>query len=178
VDYLQESAVSIYRRRRRRRAFITLTVVCVLLVATVLYAASYMQGWIGGTPPKAVASASCSNATSNKVVKTTDVTINVYNATNRLGIAADVAKTLEKQGFKVDTIDNDPLGKSIQSPGEIRSGPSGAGGAMLAAWRLPGAAVLKDQRPDASVDLVLGNKYDHLSRKLPRLNSVKVKAGC
>jgi hypothetical protein len=170
--------VSIYRRRRRRRAFITLSVVCVLLLATVLYAASYMQGWVGGTTPKAVANATCVNTASNKVVKTTDVTINVYNATDRLGIAADVAKTLEKQGFKVDTIDNDPLGKSIQSPGEIRSGPSGAGGAILAASRLPGAAVLKDERPDASVDLVLGSKYDHLSRKLPRLNSVKVTTGC
>jgi hypothetical protein len=178
VDYLQESAVSIYRHRRRRRAFITLTVVCVLLLATVLYAASYMQGWVGGTTPKAVANASCTQPTTDKIVKTTDVTINVYNATDRLGIAADVAKTLEKQGFKVDTIDNDPLGRSIQGPGEIRHGPSGAGGAILAAFRLPGAAVMKDGRPDASVDLVLGNKYDHLSRKLPRLNSVKVTTHC
>jgi hypothetical protein len=183
MDYLHESAASIYRRRRRRRAVITLSIVSVLLLSTVLYAASYVQGWIGGSPPKAVASASCVAVTSKKAVTPKDVTINVYNATDRLGIAASVARSLQKQGFNVATIDNDPLGKTLLSPGEIRYGPSGAAGAALAAARLQGASGVQDARPDASVDFVLGNTYKRLTRKSQiaaavKLASAKFKAHC
>jgi hypothetical protein len=171
VDYLHESAAAIYRRRRHRRAMITLTCVCVLLLATVLYAASYIQGWVGGSAPKAVANASCSAITAAKVVRPKDVTINVYNSTDRIGLAAAVARSLEKQGFNVDAIDNDPLGRSVKGPAEIRHGPIGTAGAILAAARLPGATVLADDRADASVDLVIGDKFKNITRKDSRVRA-------
>jgi hypothetical protein len=163
VEYLQEPAVLIHRRRRRQRAAITLTLVTILLLVTFVYAAFFIQGWISPTTPKPLASTTCQGATSAKPLTPSMVTINVYNATNRNGLAASVAKTLQAQGFKIASIGNDPLGMSIQGVGQIRSGAAGAAGASLAATRMPGATLVPDGRTDTTVDLVLGNKFTALS---------------
>jgi uncharacterized membrane protein (DUF485 family) len=159
VDYLHESAGSIYRRRRRRRMIVTMSCVTALLFATVVYAASYVQGWVGTRTTKAVASTSCTRTTSSQVLTARGVTLNVYNSTSRPGLAVSAAAALRKQGFKIATIDNDPLGRTILGVGEIRYGPSGLDGAHLAALRLPGATLVQDSRMDASVDVVLGNTF-------------------
>jgi LytR cell envelope-related transcriptional attenuator len=163
VAYQQESAVSIHHRRRRRRAAITLTVVSALLLATFGYAASFIQGWVSPTTPKTLAIATCHSTTTVQPVTPSMVTINVYNATNRNGLAASVAKSLQGQGFKIASVANDPLGMSIQGVGEVRSGPAGAAGASLVATRLSGATVVPDGRTDATVDIVLGEKFTALS---------------
>jgi len=156
MDYLHESGVSIYRRRRRRRAVITLCFVTLILIATVAYAASYVQGWVGTPKPTSVVNASCS---SDATLTPGGVTVNVYNASARTGLAASVARVLEKKGFRVATVDNDPLGKTILTVGEIRAGPSGTAAAAMVSKRLAGARVVQDDRPDASIDLVLGKGY-------------------
>jgi len=159
VDYLHESGVSIYRRRRRRRAAVTLTCVILLLLGTAVYAASYVKGWVGAAPPKAAVRLSCTNP----ALAPGAVTVNVYNATDRAGLAASVAAALERQGFKVASIDNDPLGKTILTVGEIRTGQNGAAGTILVAQRLSGARVVQDDRTDASVDIVLGKVFRALT---------------
>jgi uncharacterized membrane protein (DUF485 family) len=166
VEYRQESSFSIHRRRRRQRAAITLTLVTVLLLASFVYAASFVQGWVGTRAPNTVgtlATSACHQATSAQPVTPQAVTINVYNATNRNGLAASVAKSLRRQGFKIATVSNDPLGMSILGVGEIRSGQAGAAAASLVATRLSGATVVPDGRTDATVDVVLGDKFTALS---------------
>src|SRR5664280_2578131 len=163
VDYLHESAATIYRRRRRQRAVVTMTCVTLLLFGTVAYAGSYVQGWVATAAPKTAVSTSCNGAASNQPLIPREVTINVYNATVRTGLAASVASALAKIGFKVATIDNDPLGKTILGVGEIRHGPSGLGGAILAAQWLPGATMVQDSRMDASVDIALGQAFRALT---------------
>jgi hypothetical protein len=175
VDYLHESAASIYRRRRRRRTVVTMTCVTLLLFGTVAYAGSYVQGWVATAAPKTVVNTSCNGAASNQPLIPREVTINVYNATVRTGLAASVASSLAKIGFKVATIDNDPLGKTILGVGEIRHGPSGLEGAMLAAKRLPGATVVQDDRMDASIDVVLGRSYSSLRVQPEVVVSTKAK---
>lgn len=169
---MQESAVSVHRRRRRRRAAITLTLVGLTMLGTFAYAAAYFQGWVGGTVPKPVASPACRVATPAKALTPGAVTINVYNATNRKGLAASVAKSLRTQGFKIGKVANDPLDKVIAGVGEVRHGQIGARGATLAAARLSGAKVVRDQRTDATVDLVLGNRFTTLGVP-PKVTPVK-----
>ena len=169
MDYLHESGALIYRRRRRRRAVITLSCVSLMLIATVGYAASYVQGWVGSPKPTTAVNASCS---AYPTLKPGGVTVNVYNASARTGLAAAVGRALEKKGFRVATVDNDPLGKTILTVGEIRAGPSGAAAASLVSTRLVGARVVKDDRPDASVDLVLGKRYRALSTP-PKVKATK-----
>ena len=159
VDYLHESAGSIYRRRRRRRMVVTMSFVIVLLFATLGYAASYVQGWIGTGTTNSVAKASCNQATSTRALTPGGVTMNVYNSTDHTGLAASAASALQRQGFKIATIDNDPLGRSVLGVAEIRFGPSGVAGAHLAALRLPGARLVPDSRMDASVDVVVGKAF-------------------
>lgn len=163
MDYLRESGASIHRRRRRRRAAITLTLVGLLMVGTFAYAAAYFQGWVGTRAPKPVASPACRVVTPARTLTPSAVTINVYNATDRAGLAASVAKSLRTQGFKIAKVTNDPLGKPIDGVGEVRRGRTGAAGATLAATRLSGAKVVPDKRTDDTVDLVLGNKFKALS---------------
>ncbi len=167
MAYLQETGVSIHRRRQRRRAAITLTIVFLMLAATFGYAAAFVQGWVGGKTVKTVANAACQAALGAQPVTPHAVTINVYNATNRDGLATSVAKSLRRQGFKVHTIANDPLAKKLSGVGEVRHGPTGAAGATLAAMTLPGAAVVLDDRTDNTVDIVLGDRFSAL-RTLPK----------
>ena len=163
MDYLKESEASIQRRHRHRRTTLTLTVVAALMFGTFAIAAAYYQGWIGDrTTTKPLASPRC-QGTSAQALAPSAVTVNVYNATDRQGLAASVAKLLRTQGFKVGKIANDPLSKPIGGVGEVRRGPTGEAGATLAAARLSGAKVVRDQRNDQTVDIVLGNKFTALS---------------
>ena len=162
MDQLHESGASIHRRRRRRRAAITLTLVALVLLGTFTYAAAYFQGWVGTRAPK-IASPSCQAATPAEALTPRAVTVNVYNSTDRAGLAASVAKSLRTQSFKVVDVANDPLGRPLSGVGEIRHGPAGEAGAALVAARLSGAKVVLDNRTDATVDLVLGKTFKALT---------------
>lgn len=129
------------------------------MLGTFAYAAAYYQGLIGTRVPEAVASPARQVVAPVKALLPRAVTVNVYNSTDRAGLAASVAKTLRTQGFKVAEVANDPLGRSISGVGEIRYGRLGAAGATLAATRLSGARLVVDARTDATVDLVLGDKF-------------------
>jgi hypothetical protein len=159
VDYLHESAASIYRRRRRRRAEASLAFVIMLLIVTIVYSGSYVQGWIGAADAKSVTSASCSKDAAPPPLTPRDVRVNVYNGTGHPGLAAAVAAALDKQGFNIGIVDNDPLRRNIPGVAEIRSGDSGQDGANLVAQRLSRVAFVLDYRMDASVDVVLGKSY-------------------
>jgi hypothetical protein len=136
-----------------------MTCVAVMLTGSLVYASSYVQGWVGNHAPKALVNASCIRAPSVRAVKPRDVTVNVYNTTARTGLAATAASSLQRQGFNIATTDNDPLGRTLLSTGEIRYGPSGLDGANLVARRLPGAKLVLDDRTDATVDMVVGQEF-------------------
>lgn len=87
------------------------------------------------------------------------VTVNVYNATDRSGLARTTSDELKKRGFGIGAVANDPLGKSIAGVGEIRYGESGADNAALLKFYAPKAKLVKDKRTDATVDLVLGDQW-------------------
>lgn len=158
VDYLRESATDIYHRRRRQRAYFTMTFVAVVLLGSVGFASSYVQAWVG-KGPKSLASVSCNGSAASQALKPGDVTVYVYNSTGRTGLAGTTGAAMQREGFLVATIDNDPLSRKIPGVGEIRHGPSGLEGAQLVAKRMPGAKLVLDDRTDATVDLVVGKKF-------------------
>ena len=176
---LQESAVSIYRRRRHRRAVFTLSFVIILLLGTVVYAASYVQGWVGVAAHKTVTNAACTVARSPRTLTPRDVTVNVYNTTPRAGLAASVAKSLQSQGFHVASTGNDPLGGWILGVAQIRHGRTGTARALLTMRWLPGATAMEDGRKDATVDVVLGGKFTSVTAPAPGSRSiVDTRPGC
>ena len=87
------------------------------------------------------------------------VTINVFNATQRSGLARMTASQLRNSGFVVVSLANDPLNKKIPGVAELRYGKNGAANAKLLAFYLPSAALVLDKRADGTVDVVLGESF-------------------
>lgn len=162
MSYVVESGSSRARRARRRRALITLGVVALMLFFAFWYAYSYYRE---SDKAKAAPSPSCTTtATTTSTVRTPgQVTVNVYNATERSGLAAKTAADVRKRGFKVATVSNDPLQKDVAIAAEVRYGTSGTASAKLVLTLVKGSKAIRDSRTDSSVDLVLGAKFTALT---------------
>lgn len=151
--------------RQRRRSMAILTGLGAFLLVSFLVAFSYIQGWIpaGGSAdqPTAAGPAPTTSCTSPAPLPApSTITVNVYNATERSGLAATTAKALADQGFVVAAVSNDPVGKPVQVVAQIRFGTSGAAKAEVVALRFPGAVkVADDKRTDDVVDVAIGEKF-------------------
>ncbi|WP_270889853.1 LytR C-terminal domain-containing protein [Pedococcus sp. 5OH_020] len=159
MSYIVESGASTSRRARRRRTLVTLAVVTLMLFFAFWYAYSYYRD---APVRRATPTATCS--TRPGVARPSGVTVNVYNATDRSGLAAKTAAEVRKRGFKVSTVANDPLQKTVTGTAEVRYGKSGAAGSRLVLRLVKGAKAVRDSRTDSSVDLVLGNRFTALAR--------------
>lgn len=94
--------------------------------------------------------------------RTSRVLINVYNGTQRQGLAGTTAKALAARGFDVKEVANDPEGQKVIGVAEIRYGPKGAEGAKLLGFYLPGAQMLPDDRSKKAVDVVIGKEFTEI----------------
>lgn len=145
-----------YHAKRQRRSTVTIAVLLLALVGAFYYASTYFRQ---STPTPA---ASCTTVKAIEPLKPGDVTVNVYNATKRSGLADSTSKLLAKRGFTVKKVANDPLKKKVTKVAEIRYGEPGKLSAELLAKNVPGAVLVKDKRTDDVVDLVIGNAWKHL----------------
>jgi hypothetical protein len=94
-----------------------------------------------------------------------EVTLNVYNATDKPGLAGEVKTEFKNRKFKVDKSGNDPLKKAVAAVAALRYGPKAVGKAWLVrAYFLNEAKIEFDiKRADDTVDVVLGTKYLELA---------------
>ncbi|MCO5308560.1 MAG: LytR C-terminal domain-containing protein [Austwickia sp.] len=152
--------------RQRRRSVAILTGLGAFLLVSFLIAFAYIQGWIppqGGPAQQATGTPSRTPTTCPSVPPPPEpktVTVNVYNATDRAGLAAATAKTLQDQGFTIGAVTNDPTGKKLDVAAEIRFGKAAAAKADVLAQRFPGAVkVVDDKRTDELVDVAIGAKF-------------------
>jgi hypothetical protein len=91
------------------------------------------------------------------------VTINVYNSTDRQGLARATADQMAARGYILGQVANDPKDATIPAPAEVRHGPTGLVQAQLVAFNVAGATLVDDQRADATVDLVVGDGFTVLA---------------
>lgn len=89
-----------------------------------------------------------------------DVTVNVYNATTRAGLAGSVADLLGQRGFTIGEKDNYP--SKISGTGVIAFGAQGVAAAYTLAAHVPGMTLSYDARTDETVDLALGARFQSL----------------
>jgi hypothetical protein len=89
----------------------------------------------------------------------TTLSVRVLNATDRGGLAQQVATELQVRGFTVAEIGNDDTDREVTGPGEVRHGPRGADAAAFVALVVPGAGTYPDTRATEQVDLVLGPDF-------------------
>lgn len=91
------------------------------------------------------------------------VTVNVYNATSTSGLASKTASALEKDGFAIGKVANDPVGRTITGVGQIRYGPKAVKRAQLLAYYVPGAEMVELTRKGLKVDLAMGNSFEGIA---------------
>ncbi|WP_116112231.1 LytR C-terminal domain-containing protein [Austwickia chelonae] len=166
---------------QRRRSIIALAALGSVLLIAFLTAFSYIHGWFPSqsvaqpaaptskatepaqpsgspAPPSAPPSSpSCTPMTPKKV------TVNVFNATKRPGLAGTAAKILKDQGFSVGKVSNDPSNKKVEESAEIRFGASGEAKADFLVSRVVGAVKVQDNRSDDTIDIALGEKFSSIS---------------
>ncbi|WP_328969670.1 LytR C-terminal domain-containing protein [Streptomyces sp. NBC_00239] len=96
------------------------------------------------------------------------ITVNVYNATPRSGLAKSVGDELRKRGFRVGKVGNAPAGFDKKVPGTgILLGSPRTDQALFAVLgtQLAGAGRQTDAREGADVDLILGTAFKQLNTK-------------
>jgi hypothetical protein len=93
------------------------------------------------------------------------VVVNVYNGGAKAGTAAKTAAELKRRGFNIGRVANEPNGDKVDVVA-LRGTVSKAPEIVLVAGQLSQrAAVVADQRPDHTVDLVVGAGYTALKTK-------------
>ncbi|WP_374967859.1 LytR C-terminal domain-containing protein [Terrabacter sp. BE26] len=146
-----------YRRRRQRRATIVIAVVLLGLAGAFYYASTYFRD----TAPKPKP---CTTEVPVAPLTPRDVSINVYNSTNRNGLAAAVAKQAGARGFKIKAVGNDPKGASVKQVAQIRFGPEGEASAKLLKTHVPQAVLVNDKRKGDTIDLAVGQSWKALGK--------------
>lgn len=114
-------------------------------------------------------SASASPAASTKAYpKPAQITVNVFNATPRAGLAKKTADELKKRGFKIGDVGNATAeyDKKVKGTG-LLLGPTSAVSTSLPVLgtQLAGADARPDGRKGTELDLILGTGFKSLTAK-------------
>ncbi|SDN01268.1 LytR C-terminal domain-containing protein [Actinacidiphila guanduensis] len=94
------------------------------------------------------------------------VTIGVYNATTRGGLAKSTADQLASRGFKVAKFGNapDPYDGKVTAAALVVAGPAGEAAAREAGTMVSGSQVKIDpHRKGSTVDVMIGNAFGKLA---------------
>jgi LytR cell envelope-related transcriptional attenuator len=103
-------------------------------------------------------------------------TINVYNSTERRGLASTTAELLRARGFLIGKVANAPGGRLLPGPSEVRYGVAGRLESRVLAANVGGRlSFVPDDRTTPTVDLFLGAAFRRIATPreaaglLPRL---------
>lgn len=150
----------IYMRRLRHGVVLVLLVA--LVAAAVIFALALARGDIKlpVSEPSPSPTSSCPAGPFDLVDPAT-VTVNVLNSTSIEGLAGNAATALEERGFAVGALGNRTVGRTNMTA-IVVSGPAGYAQAFTLQRTIPGTVYVEDERPDATVDVVLGSEYEAL----------------
>lgn len=145
------------------------------LLAVLCYGA-----WWGYTnvlaPVPAAPPTPCVNQTVPKgKLRSSQITVSVYNGGTKKGLAGDVGRLLRQRGFNVQRTANTEekvsktviVGAGVDNP-EV----------LLVKRFFKDARVRADKRPDHTVDVLVGNRYGGFNKKAKTSLSVKSKTVC
>lgn len=122
--------------------------------------------------PSATASATSTASTAAKakaLPKPGQITVNVFNATPRSGLAKETADELKKRGFRIGDVGNatDTYDKKVEGAGILLGAKTAAQAALpVLNTQLSGAQLKTDGRAKADqVDLIIGTGFKNLTTK-------------
>lgn len=96
------------------------------------------------------------------------ITVNVFNATPRGGLAKATADELKKRGFTIGKVGNatKAYDKKVAGPGIVLGAKAATDTALpVLATQLAGAERQTDTREGGEVDLILGSRFKDLAKK-------------
>jgi hypothetical protein len=145
---------------RGMRSAITISVLCILLAAAALW------GWSAAMKPlpAKVDTPICvdQDVTTGDKVFPQEVTVSVYNASDRDGLAGRTMQLLTDEGFAE--------GKSGNTPGQVAVvqiwtlDPENPAVALVASWLGEDVEVQRRQPPGVGVAVVVGDKFEDLAK--------------
>ncbi|WP_432092174.1 LytR C-terminal domain-containing protein [Streptomyces sp. bgisy100] len=162
------------RRPRNRRRIVLAVIGAAASVGLVGWGTlQLIDVFTGGTTTRAAGSTACRPAavatpSAEPVPEPGEITVNVYNATKRSGLAKKTADELKKRGFKVGKVGNAPAAydKKVKGAGILLGAPNGAESRLkVLGTQLGGASSRSDDRTGEDVDLILGDEFTALEKK-------------
>ncbi|MGH8825960.1 MAG: LytR C-terminal domain-containing protein [Jiangellaceae bacterium] len=143
------------------------TAITLLLLAVFVSLAGWIA-WSSLTDPSDAGEADSAAPTCLPAPTTTppapaDIRLNVYNSTDRNGLASSTAGAMRERGFAVLDIANDPLGREITGTAEVRAGLDNQAAASVVVAQVAGAVFVPDDRTDDTIDLVVGVAFEALA---------------
>lgn len=155
-----------YRTKRRRRA-IALGIAVLLMIGAATYGVLTLIGPGRSAEAGACTEAGRAGATQSRAAAQAlvaqQITVNVYNATNRQGLAKTTAEALKQRGFVIGKVANDPLNSHLAAAAQIRGNAAALGRMQYVAAEVAGAQLQQDTRTDQTVDLVIGTAFTDLA---------------
>jgi len=150
------SREELLRARQRRQTLTFLGVFLFMMMAGLIALGNWRQWWTIGGDDRVVA-VSCPIQT---VIDPELTNVNVYNGTTRNGLAAAVAKELQRRKFRVMSIGTEEQNKPLNTILLVRYGPQGKLAAHTVALQFPSKLKMtEDDREDDTIDIVVGEKY-------------------
>ena len=108
-------------------------------------------------------------------LKSSQVTVSVFNGGDKRGLAGDVGRSLRERGFKVQTTSNTL--QKVQKTVIVGAGTKNP--EVLPVKRFfKDAEVKADKRVDGSVDVLVGNRYGGFNKKAKTTYTVKAATAC
>ncbi|GAA2227465.1 LytR C-terminal domain-containing protein [Streptomyces nogalater] len=96
------------------------------------------------------------------------ITVNVYNATPRSGLAKKTADELRRRGFRIGKVGNaaKAYDKKVKGTGLLLGSPAAQDTSLrVLATQLSGAERRADARKSADLDLIIGDAFKDLTRR-------------
>ena len=150
------------RVRRRVLHAVVLVVLVGLIVAAIITALAIINGRlkIPAAGPAEETVSTCPAATYDYTPHD-KINLNVYNSTNRPGLARTVADEFLARKFVVGAVSNVDAG--YRGVAAVVSGAAGHSAAFSVQRNLPGSDYFQDGRADGSVDVILAQDYGALA---------------
>lgn len=155
-------------RRRADRRHLRTAITMLVLAAFVAFAGWFAWNTItdpgsANTGDGPTLAPTCIPAVPTNAPAPADIRLNVYNATDRNGLASSAAREMRTRGFAILDVANDPLNKTVTGTAEVRGGAGSEAAAGVVAAQVPGAVFVLDTRTDGTVDLVVGDAFEALA---------------
>lgn len=164
----------------RLRSAITLGVLCLLLLLGLVWGVNALTAPFPSLVTASEPTGPCSDRTvaAGDEVHRVDVTVSVYNASKREGLAGDTMEKLVTRGFGVGATGNAPIGSKVDAVQIWTDDPSNPAVKLVASQFGPDAKVVEHTPIGYGVTVVVGDDLGALKKGRPYITATASATVC